>query len=199
MELSDKELLNGIAQDNREMIRNVYRAFYPAVESIVFSLHGTREDARDIFQESLLVIYSKMLNNDFILTSSLKTYLCSVAKNMRYVAMRREGRTIRITQENNSEVNEKLLEETSLSEEKEDKQRLYEKHFNLINIECQKLLKYFLSDLPLKKITYLMHFKNDAYTNHRRHKCKEYLMNSITVLVCNCYLLGFMVPFYVAC
>jgi DNA-directed RNA polymerase specialized sigma24 family protein len=186
MNLSDKEFLNGIAKGDREMIRNVYRAFYPSVEGIVFSLNGTKDDAHDIFQESLLIIYSKILNNNFELTCSLKTYLCAMAKNMRYETLRQEGKTIRIEHEDNLEINRMILEEVpNLFEEKsnlfeeESKYLLYEKHFNLLKIKCQKLLKYFILNLPLKNITHLMHFNSHAYTKLQRNKCKEYLMKSI--------------------
>lgn len=181
MELSDQELLNGILKGDREMIRNVYRLIYPSVEGIVLSLYGSKDDAHDIFQESLLVIYSKLIENKFELKSSLKTYMCALAKNMTWGILRKRKKNFRIDfNEPSHKIAETLFEDESLSYDlEEEKTRLYEKHFELLQLDCQKLLKYFFLDLHVKQITFLMRFNSDSYTKSRRGKCKEFLMKSI--------------------
>lgn len=179
MILSDKDLLNGIRNDDRETIDYIYKTFFPVVQWIIESLNGSKEDARDIFQESLLIVYSKLLDDELNLTCSLRTYMCSIARNLRLVAMRRKG-TFSLSEVDEGIVHEfQLIEEPVLIPEEEEKKLLYEKHFNLISDECQRLLKYCMLELSLKRITSLMHFKTESYTKVRKNKCKEYLMKSI--------------------
>jgi DNA-directed RNA polymerase specialized sigma24 family protein len=179
MILSDKDLLNGIRNGDRETIGYVYKTFFPVVQGIISSLHGSKEDAHDIFQESLMIVYSKLLNEQLNLTCSLKTYLCTIARNLGTVAMRQKS-TFSFSAVDDDFLNiSSLIEEPVLLPEEEEKRLLYEKHFNLITNECQKLLKYCMLELSIKRITVLMHFKSDDYTKVRKNKCKEYLMKSI--------------------
>lgn len=179
MIFTDKNLLNGIQNGDRETIGYIYKTILPAVEGIIFSLNGSKEDAKDIFQEALMLIYSKLLDEKLILNCSLKTYMCTIARNLRIKAMRHKG-TFSLSVVDEGIVYEtQLIEEPVLIPEEEEKKLLYEKHFILISDECQKLLKYFILELSLKRITSLMHFKNENYTKFRRNKCKEYLMKSI--------------------
>ena len=54
----------------------------PIVRLIVTRMSGTTEDAKDMFQDSLIIMLEKIDSREFALTCSFKTYLFSVCDNL---------------------------------------------------------------------------------------------------------------------
>ena len=63
--------------------------------------------------------------------------------------------------------------------EKNERFKLYQKHFQLLGSDCQKLLQLFFDKVPLKQIAQIMGFSSEKYVKKRKFKCKEYLITSI--------------------
>ena len=70
-----------IINNQKELFLDWYREFYPMVRKLVLEMTGSKEALEDIFQDTLIVIWEKVRNNELILTSKLSTYLYSIAKN----------------------------------------------------------------------------------------------------------------------
>src|SRR6476620_4948451 len=65
------------------------------VQTLVINNNGTADDAADIFQESMIVLFEKAKNPEFELNCQIKTYLYSVCKRLwlkRLQQMQRFGR-----------------------------------------------------------------------------------------------------------
>lgn len=65
----------------REQYKNWYQLYYPMVRRLVIDNGGSKEDAEEVFQESLIVFFEKTRNKNFILTSKPSTFIYSVALN----------------------------------------------------------------------------------------------------------------------
>ncbi|MEJ0080141.1 MAG: hypothetical protein WDM78_04070 [Puia sp.] len=51
-------LLKGLAANDRKAIETIYRVHYSMIQTLVINNNGTSDDARDIFQEAIIV-YTK--------------------------------------------------------------------------------------------------------------------------------------------
>jgi len=78
----DQVLLNGLATNEKDAIERIYRENYGLIQNLVVNNNGTEEDAKDIFQEGLIVLYEKSVSTDFELNCQLKTYLYSVCRRL---------------------------------------------------------------------------------------------------------------------
>jgi RNA polymerase sigma factor (sigma-70 family) len=78
----DQELLANLKLDNQKAIKEIYRSNYSAVEAMILKNSGTKDDAKDVFQDAMIVLYKNVRKIDFELTSSIKTYLYSVSWRM---------------------------------------------------------------------------------------------------------------------
>lgn len=79
---SDQTLLQRLrAQDDRAY-QTLYEQYYPSVERFVSRNNGDGDQAADVFQETLLVLLTKISQPDFELTASLKTYIFSISKHL---------------------------------------------------------------------------------------------------------------------
>ena len=52
------------------------------VLQMVLSNNGNEEDAKDVYQESIIILYNKVKAGDFELTSKLKAYIYSVCRRI---------------------------------------------------------------------------------------------------------------------
>ena len=75
-------LIEGLAQNDRQAIEAIYKQHYGMIQSLIINNNGTADDARDIFQEAMIVLYEKSKSGSFELTSQLKTYLYSICRRL---------------------------------------------------------------------------------------------------------------------
>ncbi len=66
-------LLRGLAKNDRKAIETIYKDHYNMVQAMVVKNNGTIDDAKDIFQEAMIVLYEKVRSDSFELSCQIKT------------------------------------------------------------------------------------------------------------------------------
>ena len=61
----DLILLKGIAAEDKGSIEQLYRQYYIMVQSMVLANAGNNDDAADLFQETIIVLYEKNKKGKF--------------------------------------------------------------------------------------------------------------------------------------
>jgi len=79
---TEAEILEGIINNNDNMIRYIYKKFFPGIRSMVGSFHNLSLDAEDVFQEGLTRAVINVRGQKFKRTSSFYTYLTSICRNV---------------------------------------------------------------------------------------------------------------------
>ena len=80
--LNEKAQLEGLAKNDKVIIESIYASHYSMVQSLVVNNSGSYDDARDIFQETMIVLYEKARSGSFELNCQLKTYIYSVSRRL---------------------------------------------------------------------------------------------------------------------
>jgi len=78
----EKLLLQGLALNERQSIEAIYRDNYPVIQSFILNNSGNPDEAKDIFQEAMIVLYEKAVSGTFELNCQLRTYLYSVCRRL---------------------------------------------------------------------------------------------------------------------
>lgn len=179
MKYSNDELLNGIIRNDNIVLQYIYKNFFYKVNLYVKQNSGNDDDANDIFQESIIVIYRKLKEKSLILNCAFETYLYSVCKILWYKQLSRKKSEQNVALDSSSMEIEDYDQNIADLAEKNERYRLYQKHFQMLGKDCQKLLQLFFDNVPLKQIAQIMGYKSEKYAKKRKYKCKEYLVNSI--------------------
>ena len=79
---NEQALLKGLATNDRKSIETIYRAHYSMIQTLVINNSGTSDDARDVFQEAIIVLYEKAKSGSFELHAQLKTYIYAVCRRL---------------------------------------------------------------------------------------------------------------------
>lgn len=179
IDYSNLDLLNGIQRNDTIVLQYIYKNFYSAINFFIKKNKGDDEDANDIFQEAIIIIYRKLKANDVVLDCTFETYLYSICRFLwlKQLDKRKiEQDKIKDHQEFQEDLYDEGLEKiVDLNE----RYRLYQKHFTNLGKDCQKVLQLYFDKVPLKNIAQIMGFKSEKYAKKRKFKCKEYLIKSI--------------------
>jgi DNA-directed RNA polymerase specialized sigma24 family protein len=79
---TEEQLLHGIKVRDREVLKYVNREYRPIIRLLIHQMGGSVDDAKDIFQDGMLELIRKSEDSSFQLTSSIKTLLYAICKNL---------------------------------------------------------------------------------------------------------------------
>ena len=88
----EKALLEGLAANDTNAIETIYRENYAAIQAYIVKNNGYPDDARDIFQEAMIVLFEKAKSSSFILSCQIKTYLYSVCRRLWLKKLHKQNR-----------------------------------------------------------------------------------------------------------
>ena len=174
---NDEAIIEGIRSKDHEKIRFLYRNYFESIQRLVFKNSGNAEDAEDVFQDALVIIYKKVINDELKLSCSLKTFLYAISRNLWLQKLqKKENKT-----ESFIDVEDDGIEPFEVNEDfvEHEKYNLYQKHFMKLSEDCQKVLKLFLKKVSLKEIANVMGFSSVDYTKTRKYLCKKNLKERI--------------------
>ncbi|GAO43605.1 RNA polymerase sigma factor [Flavihumibacter petaseus] len=79
---SEQDLIRRLALRERAATETIYKTHFGMVQTLIVNNNGSVDDARDIFQETMMVLYDKAKSGEFELNCQLKTYLYAVARRL---------------------------------------------------------------------------------------------------------------------
>jgi RNA polymerase sigma factor (sigma-70 family) len=145
---------------------------------MVKSNSGTQMDAEDVFQDAMLLIYKKISSGSLNLTSAFNTYLYAVCKHVWLQKLHKRG--IQLDSKGIEDI-ESIADNHNIEAliEDNEKFKLFQKHFEKLSEDDQKMLKLFLKKVPLAEIAAIMGYSSYEYAKVRKYLVKEKLKNSI--------------------
>ncbi len=170
-------ILKGIREKDNKVLYYIYQESYPAVKKHVVNNSGNAQDAKDIFQDAIVIIYNKSNKNDFTLDCDFSTYLYSVCK----LLWLKELKKIKDEKSNNKEFQDFLKYQDDIigSDGVSEKYAIYYKYINKLDYDCQKILRLFYDGVKVEEIVNIMGYKNEHIARSKKFKCKEKLLKWI--------------------
>ncbi len=169
-DINEQDLIKGLAINDARAIEAIYRQNYNMVQSLIINNNGTADDARDIFQEAMIILYEKVRAGGFELKSQLKTYIYSVTRRL---WLKRLNQIRKISPEV-----EKLEELVPVEEELEiHVQRnmdflLMDKAMKSLGEPCKSLLEaYYLQKKSMVEIASNFGYTNADNAKNQKYKC----------------------------
>lgn len=178
-----KQLQNG----ENNAIKELYNIAFASCANMITNNSGSIEDARDIFQEALIVFIKNLQNPGFILTAQPKTYLYAVCRNLwlnQLKKLKKTKKNISIDDSNNF-IN---IIQTDLTEEKKELEVKYElisEILSQLNEDCKELLfSFYYKKMPLKEIALQMNYTS-GFIKVKKKRCMDTLKKKVLELYSN--------------
>ena len=176
---SDEAIIEGLRLRKENIIKFVYREFFPMARHLIVHNSGTDQDAEDVFQDALVIVYKRIIVDEISLNSSFKTFFYSVCRNiwLQRLGKLKEQNHEFVDFENITAIPEPSIDEIQNIENA--KHKLYQIHFLNLSEDCQKVLQLFLRKISLREIASIMGYKTEKYAKKRKFDCKEELKKRI--------------------
>jgi RNA polymerase sigma factor (sigma-70 family) len=172
--ISDNTLLDQLKAEKSSSFELLYKFHFPSVAAYVKQNSGNDEDAEDIFQETIIVLLQKVRQPDFVLTSSLKTYLYAVAKNLWLKRLRDNKIKIVDGEFSLTTYGTEIIE---FEPEKSQEEKV-ENWLQKITRNCQNILKaLFFYEEPMENLMTKMGWKNKHTASNQKYKCIQQIKN----------------------
>ncbi len=170
--MDERQTLAELKERNNAAYNLLYTFYYPGIEKFVRRNSGTVADAQDVFQETIIVLLDKVPKKDFILTSSIKTYITAVASNIWLKRLRDSKRFTGLQLD--YELEDMTLAEWEQKEESKMQHNLVQRLFDRLTRHCVIFLtKTFLSGATREKLMDEMGYKNSHTFDNQKYKCLE--------------------------
>jgi RNA polymerase sigma factor (sigma-70 family) len=169
-ETNENALLEGLARNDRMAVETIYRDNYNMVQSMVINNNGGIDDARDIFQEAMIVLYEKAKSGSFELNCQLKTYIYSVCRRLWLKRLQQMNRYVN----GGDSIAETVPVDDVLEEhgKKDADFEMMEKSFGMIGEPCKGLLEaYYLQKKNMQEIADDFGYTNAANAKTQKYKC----------------------------
>ncbi len=79
---TDNDIVLGILNNSSEILKYLYKTHFPMIFQLIINNNGNEDDAKDIYQEAIIVLHDKIKRGDFELNSKLKTFIYSVCRRL---------------------------------------------------------------------------------------------------------------------
>jgi len=163
------KFLNRTAEEREKLFINLYKNAFPAVARYVSKMGGSFDEAKDIFQDALVIYYEKSVECSFELKTNERAYLLGIAKHL-WLKQHRD--------------NSKLTPIDGLDIESEETVQASDKKvlsfLQTAGKKCMDLLRSFYYDgLQLADAAELFGFSGVRSATVQKYKCLEKVRETV--------------------
>ena len=137
----DQSFIDGLANNDSAIIQSIYKKFVPKVVSYIRNNSGDEDQAQDVVQEIMILLFNQAKAKSLQLTCPFDAYFFLLCKRKWLNELKKAsntGVTIKEEETSNNEPTADMVAETELFEEK---QELFDAMFQKLGEKCQEVLK----------------------------------------------------------
>lgn len=180
---NQQDWISIIKQEPNKGLKEIYKDHQKEFVGWLGSNYNCSEDdANDLFQETIIVLYRNIVNGKLTtLSSSIKTYLYAIGKNLALkAALKPKKANVDIELVRESVTNENLYYQQIEAKELNDrKKRILEGLKNLKN-PCQTILhSFYYEKLSLKQISDKLGYSNTNVAKTQKYRCMAKFLKSM--------------------
>jgi len=164
--MSDKEVLARIYKGDEKALDYLYKKYYRMMVNLVMKNSGSEQEAKDIYQDALVVFWQKVSSGNLVLTSKISTYIYSVCLNLWRKELDRKSRL----------VNEEKDGTEYIEDDKAERIKIVQDCVEELGDGCKKILQYYYFDgMSMSEIAEKLGYANTDTAKTKKYKCKKKL------------------------
>jgi RNA polymerase sigma factor (sigma-70 family) len=167
---NERALLEGLAGSDKKAVETIYQENFNMVQSLIINNNGSADDAKDIFQEAMIVLYEKVRSGSFELNCQIRTFVYSVSRRLWLKRLQQQNR---YTAPGDSMENVVVVEEDLEQHEQRNTEfEMMDKAINNLGEPCKSLLEaYYLQKLTMQVIASSFGYTNADNAKNQKYKC----------------------------
>ena len=157
MDFTLNDFIIGLEKDRDKFLRSIYKKYFPIALSYIIKNKGSRDDAKDVFQEALIAVLNYTKRETVKKEIKLEVYLLAVCRFMWLKHMRKSRTDWFDEHDINIEYDKELVD----SIDKNLELTMFQKYFR--NKEIKNQIKISLNEISTKLINNLRYNPSDLY------------------------------------
>ncbi|MGK2862069.1 MAG: RNA polymerase sigma factor [Chitinophagaceae bacterium] len=169
-ENSERILLQGLARNEKKAVETIYKENYSTVQSLIINNNGSADDAKDIFQEAMIVLYEKARSGTFELSCQIKTYIYSVSRRLWLKKLNQNNRYS--GDFGNAESLVQVEDDIQDHSRRDAEFEMMEKAITSLGEPCKSLLEsFYLQKKNMQEIAASFGYTNAENAKTQKYKC----------------------------
>ncbi len=166
LEMNEKEVFERIKNGDEKALEVIYKKYYRMMTKLVISNSGTEEEARDVYQDALVVFWQKARSGNLVMTAKMSTYIYSICQNLWRKELDRKKRLS----------NEEKDSSHSMDMDGPERNKIIAQCLDQLGETCRKVLMYYYFDeMSMQEIADKLGFANTDTAKTKKYKCKQKL------------------------
>ena len=170
--ISDIKIIEGVRNQDNEILNWLYDNYLQSVKKHVLNNSGSDEDVSDVFQDTIIILYNQITEDNLNLSTDLKGYFFGIARNVWNSQLRKKQKTIEL---------EFDLPDEEETEDQSDPtlERIISRVFQRLKPDQQMVLSLFSDGNSYEEIAVKLNLKNEVYARRKKYLCKEALLELV--------------------
>ncbi len=170
-DLNEQNLLKGLAKNDAKAVETIYKENYNLVQTLILNNNGSADDARDIFQEAMIVLYENAKNESFVLTCKITTYVYSICRRLWLKRLQQLNRFSATKVESLEEI-VPVDEDLDVHSKRDADFDIMEHAMGSLGEPCKSLLEaYYLQKKGMTEIAEVFGYTNADNAKNQKYKC----------------------------
>ena len=166
----EQELLKGLALSDKRAIETIYKENYNMVQSLIINNNGTVHEAKDVFQEAMIVLFEKARSGTFELNCQIKTYVYSVCRRIWLKRLQQQNRYFVEMEAATETVH--VDEDIDDHEKKDEEFAILEKAVINLGEPCKSLIEaFYIQKRNMQDIAVQFGYTNADNAKNQKYKC----------------------------
>ncbi|MGB8492643.1 MAG: sigma-70 family RNA polymerase sigma factor [Bacteroidales bacterium] len=170
--IKNDKLLDGIRRQDEQILEWIYSNWIPMVRHHIHRNSGSDDDVWDVFQDSIVVLFEKVNEKEFNLTTDLKGFFFGIARNVWNYHRRKKSKETDINCDLvanivNEEVVDYILE------------RIFTRSFEKLKSDSKQVLNLYSEGLSYTEIAKRMNLTSETYARRKKYLSKQELISII--------------------
>jgi RNA polymerase sigma factor (sigma-70 family) len=169
---SDTTIVEGIRKQDDVILNWLYDNYFQAIKKHVLNNSGSQDDVSDVFQDAIIVLFKQITEENITLTTDLKGYFFSIARNIWSAQLRKKRKT--------QEIDTDYPDETDLDDVFDPMfERIVSKAFEKLKPDFQEVLKLYSDGMSYEEMATRLNLKDENYARRKKYLSKEALMELV--------------------
>jgi len=185
LQFTDSQFIDGLRTNSSEVLTALYKKYYTIVLKLIVSNNGTQDEAQDVYQETIIVVFENVRKPDFELNCQLQTYMYSIAKRLWLKQLKKNGKTFLFKEDEENELAD-VTNDLNDHFKKEDDILKMNKSMQLLGEPCNTIINdFYVLKLSMDEIAEKFGYTNSDNAKTQKYKClqrlKKYFFEKQTV------------------
>jgi RNA polymerase sigma factor (sigma-70 family) len=169
-ENNESLILKGLANSDHQAVETIYRDNYNMIQNLVINNNGSADDAKDVFQEAMIVLYEKARSGNFELNCQIKTFIYSVCRRLWLKRLQQQNRFS--APGDSMEAVVPVDDELDAHEQRNAEFEMMENAITHLGEPCKSLIEaYYLQKQNMQEIASRFGYTNADNAKNQKYKC----------------------------